>query len=126
METSFVRAVLFGWVAIAILLIVTTTTLAFIIRFSSISEMTISYVAMIMAFIILFIGGLISGFKGKANGLLIGLCTGGGFTLLTLLVQFLGYNDLFSLYQMLFHLAYMMTAVVGSIIGVNLMQLREQ
>lgn len=126
MNTSFVRAVLFGWVAIASLLILTTTTLAFIIRFSAMREITISYVAIIIAFIILFIAGLIAGFKGKANGLFIGLCTGGGFTLFTFLIQFLGYNDLFSWKQMLFHLAYIMTAVVGSIIGVNFMQLKEQ
>lgn len=125
METSFLRAILFGWITMALSLFVTTTLLAIMIRFSSIKEITILTVSIIIAFATLFIGGLVAGLKGKANGLIIGLFTGGGFTLVTFLVQFLGYNDLFSLKQLLFHSAYIVTAVIGSIIGVNFIQFKQ-
>ena len=125
LETSFMRAVLYGWIAIAIAILVSTTLLAFIIRFSSISESTVSFVAIFIAFITMFFGGLIAGLKGKANGWFIGLFTGVGFTLLTFLIQFLGYNAIFSVKQLLFHVGYIISAMIGSIIGVNFMQLKQ-
>lgn len=125
METSFLRAILFGWITMVLSLLVTTTLLAFIIRFSSIKEITVLTVSIIVAFFTLFIGGLVAGLKSKSNGIIIGLFTGGGFTLVTFLVQFLGYNDLFSVKQLLFHSAYIVTAIIGSILGVNFMQLKQ-
>lgn len=125
METSFLRAVLFGWITMALTLLLTTTILAVIIRFSTIKEITVLTLSMIVAFLTLFIGGLVAGLKGKSNGIIIGLFTGGGFTLVTFLVQFLGYNDLFSVKQLLFHSGYIVTAIIGSIIGVNFMQLKQ-
>src|SRR5690625_3201134 len=109
----------------ALALLVTTTLLAFIIRFSSIKEITALTISIIIAFLTLFIGGLVAGLKAKSNGILIGLLTGGGFTLVTFLVQFLGYNDLFSVKQFLFHGAYIITAIIGSILGVNFIQLKQ-
>lgn len=125
METSFIRSVLFGWLTIIILLFLSLTTLAFIIRFTTITETTAQYIATAIAFFTLFSAGLIAGLKGKSKGLMLGLCTGGGFTLLTFLVQFLGYNDLFSLKQTIFHLGYLATSIIGSIIGVNMGQLTK-
>ena len=119
------RAVFFGWMTIGSLLLIAMTVLAIIIRFSHVSEITISFAALVITFMTLFISGVIAGIKGKANGLVIGLLTGSGFTLLTLIVQFLGFNDLFSLKQCLFHVAYILTAIIGSILGVNFIQLKQ-
>lgn len=125
METSFFRAILFGWLTIIVLTLIAATALAMIIRFSSIAEITITYSAIIITCIILFVGGLFAGMKGKTNGLWIGLLTGFGFTLLTFLIQFLGYNALFSLKQILFHLLYLLAAMVGGILGVNFIQVKQ-
>lgn len=126
MSNSLVRAVFFGWMTIGLLLFISMTALAIIIRFSHLSEMTISFAALVIAFITLFISGVIAGIKGKANGLVIGLLTGSGFTFMTLIVQFLGFNDLFTLKQWMFHIAYIFTAIVGSILGVNFIQLKQR
>lgn len=126
METSFLRAVLYGWVTILLSLIMTTALLALIIRFSSIKEMTVLSISIVIAFLTLFIGGLVAGVKGKSKGLIIGLFTGGGFTLTTFLVQFLGYNDLFTVKQLIFHIGYIIVAMFGSIIGVNFIQVKEK
>lgn len=125
MERSFFKAVLYGWIATLILLLFTAFILALIVRFSSISESTLSYLSIVLGFFILFAGGLIAGLKGKANGLVIGLFTGGGFTLLTLLVQYLGYDQLFSLKQWIYHILYIFIAIVGSILGVNFSHTNE-
>ncbi|HZW67164.1 MAG TPA: TIGR04086 family membrane protein [Pseudogracilibacillus sp.] len=125
MNNLLMRAVFLAWLTIGLLLLISITVLAIIIRFSHVSEMTISFTALIIAFMILFISGLVAGIKGKANGLVLGLLTGSGFSLMTLIVQFLAFNDLFSLKQCLFHLAYILTTIVGSILGVNFAQLKQ-
>lgn len=125
MEQSFVRAILYGWITIFVVLLGSSFILALITRFSSISESTIAYISIALGFFILFFGGMIAGLKGKANGLIIGLFTGGGFTLMTFLVQYLGFDQFFSLKQLIYHVLYMLIAIVGSILGVNLVQTKN-
>src|SRR5690625_4514024 len=125
MEQSFVRAILYGWITIFVVLLGSSFILALITRFSSISESTIAYISIALGFFILFCGGMIAGLKGKANGLIIGLFTGGGFTLMTFLVQYLGFDQFFSLKQLIYHVLYMLIAIVGSILGVNLVQTKN-
>lgn len=112
-------AIVYGWIVILVLILMASMLLSVFIRYTSISEFTLSYLALIIALVILFIGGLAAGVKGKENGWFIGGCTGAGFTLLTFLIQFLGYNTMFSVQQLIFHLTYILAAIVGSIIGVN-------
>lgn len=119
MQRSFFTAVLYGWLAIIITLLITSFILALIIRFSSISEVTVTYISLIVGFFTLLLGGIIAGIKGKENGLLIGLFTGLGFTCITFFVQYLGYDDVFSVKQLMYHLGYIFSAILGSIIGVN-------
>jgi len=124
-QTSFFRAILYGWVTVLVLLIVTTVLLALVVRFTNISETTLATISLIIALLSLFIGGLFAGLKGEANGILLGVLTGGGFTFFTFLVQYLGYDAFFTLKQLAFHLAYILSAVIGSIIGVNLVQQKQ-
>ena len=67
----------------------------------------------------LFIGGLIAGIKGKSKGWMIGAAIGIGFTLFVFLVQYLGYKQGFTLEQSLYHLGYLLAAIVGGVFGVN-------
>src|SRR5690625_2248201 len=119
-EHSFFRAILFGWITILLTLLLSTFTIAVIVRFSSIQEVTVSYMTTIVAFICLFIAGFIAGIKGKKNGLVIGIVVGASFTLITFLIQYLGYDATFTTKQLLFHLGYIAICIIGSIIGVNM------
>lgn len=117
---SFLKAVIYGWVAILVLILISSLLLSLVVKFTSISEFTLSYITLTIGLVTLFIGGIIAGLKGKENGWVVGALTGGGFTLLTFLIQFLGFNETFSTQQTIYHLTYILAAIIGSIIGVNL------
>lgn len=119
MKSSYFSAALYGWIAILLLIVLSSAIFALLIRFTTISEMVLSYATLFVGFITLFIGGMIAGMKGKANGWFIGALTGMGFTLLTFLIQYLGYNEIFTSKQLIYHLTYILVAIFGSIIGVN-------
>ena len=66
---------------------------------------------MIVTFLSLFIGGFISGGKGKKQGIVLGGGTGILYLVIILLFQYLGHDSLFScksmdLLYMLFHHGY--------------------
>jgi|SRR5699024_797040 len=119
-------ALLYGWLTILLFVLVSSAIMTLIIRFTSITEFTLSYVTLAIGLLILFLGGLMTGLKGKDMGLLLGFITGAGFSFLTFLIQFLGYNELFSLEQTLFHTTYILSAMAGAVVGVNLMNSNEE
>ncbi|MEI3614830.1 TIGR04086 family membrane protein [Pseudogracilibacillus sp. SO30301A] len=121
MKNSYLVAVVYGWISILVLILISSSFLSLIVRFTTVSEFTLSYISLTIGLVTLFIGGIIAGLKGKENGWIVGILTGGGFTLLTFLIQYLGFNEVFSIKQSIYHLTYILAAVVGSIIGVNLM-----
>lgn len=125
LRKSFISASLYGFITIIVIVVVCSFILALLIRFTALSEIAYTYITIGIGVIALFLGGLIAGIKGKTNGLLIGACTGMTFTLLTFLVQYLGYDLLFSLKQSMFHLLYVVIAICGSIVGVNLVQAKQ-
>lgn len=125
MPGSFIRAVFFGWITSLILLISFSFLLALMLRFSSISEKIITSSAVMIGLITLLTAGFIAGLKGKKRGLFLGLATGLAFTLTTFLIQFLGYDMLFSIEQVFYHLGYIIMAIIGSLMGVHLIQLQE-
>lgn len=120
-KNSYLVAVVYGWISILVLILISSSFLSLIVRFTTVSEFTLSYISLTIGLVTLFIGGIIAGLKGKENGWIVGILTGGGFTLLTFLIQYLGFNEVFSIKQSIYHLTYILAAVVGSIIGVNLM-----
>lgn len=120
MRNNHIIAIVYGWITILVLILLSSMLLSVFIRFTKISEFTLSYITLTIGLVTLFVGGIAAGLKGKENGWFIGAITGAGFTLLTFFIQFLGYNELFSLQQLMYHLAYILAAIVGSIIGVNL------
>ncbi len=120
-KNSYLVAVVYGWISILVLILISSTFLSLVVRFTTVSEFTLSYISLTIGLVTLFIGGIIAGLKGKENGWIVGILTGGGFTLLTFLIQYLGFNEVFSIKQSIYHLTYILAAVVGSIIGVNLM-----
>ncbi|MFD1335360.1 TIGR04086 family membrane protein [Oceanobacillus iheyensis] len=113
-------ALLYGWVSLFGILIISSFILALLLNFTEFSESALSLVTLIIGILALFIGGLIAGLKGKNKGWMIGAMIGVGFTLLIFLVQYLGYQQGFTLKQTAYHSLYLAVALLGGIIGVNL------
>lgn len=119
MRKQFV-GLLYGWIIILGLILIASIILAFVLRFTSFNEPALSWTTLAIGLIVLFIGGLVAGLKSKKKGWIIGTLTGLGFTLFTFLVQYLGYQQTFSLEQALHHGGYLVAALFGGVIGVNL------
>lgn len=113
-------ALLYGWVALFGILLLSSLILAILLNFTEFSDSALSLVTLIVGILALFIGGFIAGLKGKSKGWMIGALIGLGFTLLIFLVQYLGYQQVFTLKQTAYHSLYLGVALLGGILGVNL------
>lgn len=120
MRNVYITAVVYGWITVLFLILLFSALLSVIIRFTTITQFTLSYLSLTVGIIALLVGGIVAGIKGKEKGWVVGGLTGVGFTFLTFLIQYLGYNEMFSMQQLIYHAAYIISAIIGSIIGVNL------
>ncbi|WP_321177919.1 TIGR04086 family membrane protein [Robertmurraya siralis] len=111
---------LYGVIGIFLLLIIASFVFSVILRFTNTQESSLGILTTIISFITLFAGGFITGRKGKEKGWLIGALTGAIYTLIIFLFQYLGYDSLFSLEQIVYHVCYILTAMMGGILGVNM------
>ena len=64
-------AIIYGVTTIFILAIIASLIFSILLRFTALTESSLSLVMMIVTFLSLFIGGFISGGKGKKQGILI-------------------------------------------------------
>lgn len=120
MRKQYIIGLMYGWIVVLGLILISSFILALLLRFTAFNDPTLSWIAFAIGLLALFIGGFIAGVKGKAKGWVIGAITGCGFTLLTFLVQYLGYHHGFSLEQSLHHGGYILAALLGGVIGVNI------
>lgn len=118
-------ALLYGWIVLLGLILVSSMALALLLRFSSFNEPALDWVTLVIGLISLFIGGAVAGAKGKQKGWMIGSITGLGFTVFTFLVQYLGYQQGFSVEQAIHHLFYILAALFGGAVGVNIASNQE-
>ncbi|MCK0471125.1 TIGR04086 family membrane protein [Halalkalibacter sp. APA_J-10(15)] len=117
---GFFPAILFGFMTILVLILTTSLVISLILSFSSLTEQSVHWFIITIAFLAMFTGGLIAGGRAKEKGLLVGAITALMFSLLTFLIQFLGFDVSFSNEQYLFHGLYILTGAIGGIVGVNL------
>lgn len=117
---------MYGWVVILGLILLTSVVLALLLRFTGMDGTALSWTTLGAGLISLFIGGIVSGIKSKQKGWVIGGITGLGFTLFTFLIQYLGYEQAFSMQQSLHHLGYVLAALIGGVIGVNMTAGQEE
>ncbi|WP_053074989.1 TIGR04086 family membrane protein [Ornithinibacillus californiensis] len=120
MRNQQFTALLYGWIVILGLILVSSMAIALLLRFSSFSEPATDWVTLVIGLISLFIGGAVAGAKGKQKGWMIGIMTGLGFTVFTFLVQYLGYQVGFTLQQAIHHFFYILAALFGGAVGVNI------
>src|SRR5699024_3985001 len=112
-------ALLYGWIVVLGLIIITSIILALFLQFTSLNEPTLSWITLTIGLIALFLGGLVAGVKGKSKGWIIGGFIGIGFTIFVLAVQYIGYQQLFSWVQSAHHLVYLVVAVIGGFLFLN-------
>lgn len=112
---------LYGWIIVLGLILFSSVILSFFLRFTTFNDPALTWVALVIGLISLFIGGLVAGIKGKEKGWVTGMFTGIGFTLFTFLVQYLGFQQGFSLEQAVHHAAYILAALFGGVAGVNIL-----
>jgi putative membrane protein (TIGR04086 family) len=117
---QFGAAVLHGFIAILLLAMVSSLIFSLILQLTSIQESGLQIVITAISFISLFVGGFISGGKGKEKGWLLGGATGLLYSLVIFLFQYLGYDRLFSNAQLIYHTCFILIAMMGGILGVNL------
>ncbi|WP_138415582.1 TIGR04086 family membrane protein [Aquibacillus sediminis] len=120
MAKSRFTALLYGWIAVLAIMLVTSFILSLLLRFTSLGTSALNGSTIVISLLALFIGGLIAGLKGKENGWILGAGTGIGFTLFVLLYQYLGYNTGLSTTQIIYHAGFLIAALVGGMVGVNL------
>lgn len=117
---QFGLAVLHGLIAILLLEVVSSLIFSLILKLSSVQESGLQVIITAASFISLFAGGFISGGKGKEKGWLLGGATGILYSFVILLFQYLGYDRLFDQQQIIYHTCFILIAMMGGILGVNL------
>ncbi|MGF2617223.1 TIGR04086 family membrane protein [Rossellomorea vietnamensis] len=112
-------AILYGTGTILVIAAAASLIFALMLRFTSLEESSISLAVTIISFLALFVGGFMSGGKGKEKGLVLGALTGMLFSVGVFLFQYLGYDSLFSTKQVVYHACFIVTCMMGGILGVN-------
>ena len=113
-------AMVYGVLATFIVILGTSLIFSLLLRFTSMQETSLTWVILIISFLALFVGGFVSGGKGKEKGWLMGGATGILYILVVFLFQYLGYDTTFSTEQLFYNLGFLGTAILGGIIGVNM------
>lgn len=123
---NYGSAVLFGVIVIFVLFVISSLIFSLILKFTAIEESSLKFIATAISFVALFAGGFITGGKGKQKGWLIGGLTGILYSLIIFFFQYLGYDRLFSMYQVIYHACYILTAMMGGILGVNMSTIKTR
>ncbi|MGE6629101.1 TIGR04086 family membrane protein [Bacillus sp. NPDC077027] len=114
------KGILSGLIAIFAVMIATSLLVSLMLTFTKMQETSFTWVIMILSFIALFMGGIISGGKARERGWFIGAMTSLIFSLTVFLFQYLGFGKTFSVEQLIYHVAFLGICMFGGIIGVNL------
>ncbi|MFO1443063.1 TIGR04086 family membrane protein [Bacillus sp. Bva_UNVM-123] len=119
-ESRNVSGVLYGIITVFVLAIVSSLIFSLLLKFTSLQESSLRHIITAISFISLFIGGFISGGKGKQKGWLLGGLTGVIYSVIIFLFQYLGFDRLFDIEQIIYHTCYILIAMMGGILGVNM------
>ncbi|KQL38095.1 hypothetical protein AN960_14145 [Bacillus sp. FJAT-25509] len=112
-------AVSFGFLTILLLVLSISLILSLLLKLTSLTEASVTTTTLILSFIVMLIGGFVTGAKGKEKGWILGLLTSGAYSIFVFFVQFLGYDRTFSQEQIMYHGIFLGVCMLGSIFGVN-------
>ncbi|ANB58438.1 hypothetical protein GFC29_1863 [Anoxybacillus sp. B7M1] len=116
----FGKGVVYGVLTIFLLALIISFLLSLLLKWTDIQESSLTWVIFAASVLSVFIGGFVAGGKGKERGWLIGGTTSLVFTLLVFFFQFLGLEQTFSTKQWIYHLGFLLAAMLGGVMGVNL------
>ncbi|ADU29759.1 TIGR04086 family membrane protein [Evansella cellulosilytica] len=119
MHHRLFSSALYGILTILILVIVASFISSALLRFTSLQEGSLTWFLIGFPFLAVFIGGFIAGGRTGQKGWFAGAVTAILYSFVIFLVQFLGYNQGFDTTQLLIHSGYVIAAILGGIIGVN-------
>ncbi|MEK3890605.1 TIGR04086 family membrane protein [Bacillus sp. FSL K6-3431] len=114
-------SVIYGVATILLLAIISSLVFSLILVFTDTQENSIRLIVTIISYFAVFIGGFICGGKGKQKGWIIGGTTGVVYSLIVFMYQYLGHSLLFSLEQIIYYTCYILTAMMGGVLGVNIL-----
>lgn len=114
------KGILYGLIAIFSAMLLTSLAVSLLLTATSLEESSFNWLITAISFLSLFIGGFISGGKGKERGWMIGALTALSFSLIILLFQYLGFGKTFTAEQLLYHLGFLGVCMLGGIFGVNM------
>ncbi|PEJ51782.1 MULTISPECIES: TIGR04086 family membrane protein [unclassified Bacillus (in: firmicutes)] len=112
-------AVSFGFLTILLLVLSISLILSLLLRLTSLTESSVNTTTLVLSFIVMLIGGFVTGAKGKEKGWILGFLTSGAYSVFVFFVQFLGYDRTFSKEQLMYHAIFIAICMLGSIFGVN-------
>lgn len=115
----FFRSILYGVISIFILVIIASFISTLILRYTNVMEETFLWILISFSFVALFIGGFISGGKAGQKGWVAGALTAFLYSAFVFLMQFLSLDQGFDLQQLIIHIGYLIVAVLGGMMGVN-------
>lgn len=119
MKHGTMSGMFYGLVTIVAIVLATSFVISLLLRFTSLTEASFTTATLVISFLALFIGGLISGGRVGERGWLIGAGTGLLYIILIFFVQYLGYDTGLMAQQYLYFALYIVIAALGGIIGVN-------
>ncbi|EGL81629.1 hypothetical protein CathTA2_2992 [Caldalkalibacillus thermarum TA2.A1] len=125
MENISLRPVLTGLLTIIVILLSLSLIFSLVLYFTSLPETTLQWFLMPTTLVTVLIGGLIAGYQSGRKGWYFGGLTGLGFILLSWLLSYLGYETPISVYTLLQYAGFLLIAMLGGIIGVNLSPQRK-
>ncbi|MFC4618127.1 TIGR04086 family membrane protein [Camelliibacillus cellulosilyticus] len=109
----------YGIIAAFFIILIAALIMTTLLKFTSMTETSLSKAPLIISLIALFIGGLIAGIKMKEKGLMVGVSTGLLYSALIYLILFLGFDRDIGLNQYMLAVANMAVTGMGGVIGVN-------
>lgn len=113
---------IYGLITLLVIILSVSFIFSLLLRFTSLTEASFSWLIIVFTFVALLVGGFVSGSSSKQKGWLVGAGTGLLYSVVVFLVQYLGYNAIFSMQQYLFHGGFILAAIIGGIFGVNVVR----
>jgi len=120
------KAILYGLITIFVIALVTSLIFSLLLKFTNLTESSITWIILGLSIFALFIGGFVAGGNGREKGWLIGGITALLFSLIILLFKFLGYGEMFSMHELMYHGGFLLVAMLGGIFGVNMASSRAK
>ncbi|MFC5713532.1 TIGR04086 family membrane protein [Thalassorhabdus alkalitolerans] len=119
-QQRLMTAVFYGTGTIIALVFLFSFVLSLILRFTSFSEQSLTWLVVTLSIGAMLAGGITAGVRSSSRGWLTGFLAALLFVCLAFLVQFLGFDNAFTGHQMLMHALFLGIATLGGMIGVNL------